>query len=195
MHVRWNYPPCIQRCNKECLPFNTTLMLQGFIPGFSVTSWPRDTALPYRSPSVSGIPAASHINPFCIWVFLPSTPDHCLVPDYHCQAIIIWISPSVHARTNTYGHNHSCELTCTQRATHRCALIKRCVHVPKEPMRTPTCTATPHTNTYAETCKHTCLHTCMLLHTHICIQIYTYTPLHKCSHTKAHIYMQLCPHN
>jgi len=37
MHVRWNYPPCIQRCNKECLPFNTTLVLRGFIPGFSVT--------------------------------------------------------------------------------------------------------------------------------------------------------------
>ena len=37
MHVRWNYPPCIQRCNKECLPFNTTLVLRGFIPRFSVT--------------------------------------------------------------------------------------------------------------------------------------------------------------
>jgi len=37
MHVRWNYPPCIQRCNKEYLPFNTTLVLRGFIPGFSVT--------------------------------------------------------------------------------------------------------------------------------------------------------------
>ena len=37
MHVRWNYPPCIQRCNKECLPFNTTLVLRRFIPGFSVT--------------------------------------------------------------------------------------------------------------------------------------------------------------
>jgi len=30
-------PPCIQCCNKECLPFNTTLVLRGFIPGFSVT--------------------------------------------------------------------------------------------------------------------------------------------------------------
>ena len=39
MHVRWNYPPCIQRCNKECLPFNTTLVLRGFIPGFSATIW------------------------------------------------------------------------------------------------------------------------------------------------------------
>jgi len=37
MQVRWNYPPCIQCCNKECLPFNTTLVLRGFIPGFSVT--------------------------------------------------------------------------------------------------------------------------------------------------------------
>jgi len=37
MHVWWNYPPCSQRCNKECLPFNTTLVLRGFIPGFSVT--------------------------------------------------------------------------------------------------------------------------------------------------------------
>ena len=37
MHVRWNYPPCIRRRNKECLPFNTTLVLRGFIPGFSVT--------------------------------------------------------------------------------------------------------------------------------------------------------------
>jgi len=37
MHIRWNYPPCIRRRNKECLPFNTTLVLQGFIPGFSVT--------------------------------------------------------------------------------------------------------------------------------------------------------------
>jgi len=32
-----NYPPCIRRCNKECLPFNTTLVLRGFIPRFSVT--------------------------------------------------------------------------------------------------------------------------------------------------------------
>jgi len=39
MHIRWNYPPCIQRCNKECLPFNTTLVLRGFIPGFLVTGW------------------------------------------------------------------------------------------------------------------------------------------------------------
>jgi len=38
MHVWWNYPPCIQRCNKEFLPFNTTLVLRGFIPGFSVTT-------------------------------------------------------------------------------------------------------------------------------------------------------------
>ena len=38
MHVWWNYPPCIQRCNKECLPFNTTLVLRGFIPRFSVTA-------------------------------------------------------------------------------------------------------------------------------------------------------------
>ena len=37
MHIRWNYPPCIQCCNNECLPFNTTLVLRGFIPGFSVT--------------------------------------------------------------------------------------------------------------------------------------------------------------
>jgi len=37
MHIQWNYPPCIQRCNKECLPFNTTLVLRGFIPRFSVT--------------------------------------------------------------------------------------------------------------------------------------------------------------
>jgi len=40
MHVRWNYPPCIQRHNKECLPFNTTVVLRGFIPRFSVTSSP-----------------------------------------------------------------------------------------------------------------------------------------------------------
>jgi len=39
MHVWWNYPPCIQRCNKECLPFNTTLVLRGFVPGFLVTPW------------------------------------------------------------------------------------------------------------------------------------------------------------
>jgi len=38
MHVWWNYPPCIQHCNKECLPFDTTLVLRGFIPGFLVTS-------------------------------------------------------------------------------------------------------------------------------------------------------------
>ena len=37
MHAWWNYPLCIQCCNKECLPFNTTLVLQGFIPGFLVT--------------------------------------------------------------------------------------------------------------------------------------------------------------
>ena len=37
MHVWRNYPPCIRRRNKECLPFNTTLVLRGFIPGFSVT--------------------------------------------------------------------------------------------------------------------------------------------------------------
>ena len=37
MHVWWNYPLCIRRRNKECLPFNTTLVLRGFIPGFSVT--------------------------------------------------------------------------------------------------------------------------------------------------------------
>ena len=37
MHVRWNYAPCIRRRNKECLPFNTMLMLRGLIPGFSVT--------------------------------------------------------------------------------------------------------------------------------------------------------------
>jgi len=36
MHAWWNYPPCIQCCSKECLPFNTTLALRGFIPGFSV---------------------------------------------------------------------------------------------------------------------------------------------------------------
>jgi len=29
---------CIQHCNKECLPYNTTLVLEGFIPGFSVTT-------------------------------------------------------------------------------------------------------------------------------------------------------------
>jgi len=37
MHVWWNYPPCIRRRHKECLPFNTTLVLRGFIPGFSAT--------------------------------------------------------------------------------------------------------------------------------------------------------------
>ena len=45
-HVRWNYPPCIRRRNKECLPFNTTLVLRGFIPGFSMTkSSPRRKGL------------------------------------------------------------------------------------------------------------------------------------------------------
>jgi len=31
------------RCNKECLPFNTTLVLRGFIPGFSVAAWEKPT--------------------------------------------------------------------------------------------------------------------------------------------------------
>ena len=48
MHVWWNYPPCIQRCNKECLPFNTTLVLRGFVPRFSVT--PRLAPAPPRPP-------------------------------------------------------------------------------------------------------------------------------------------------
>jgi len=38
MHVRWNYPPCIRRRNKGCLPFNTALVLRGFIPGFLLTT-------------------------------------------------------------------------------------------------------------------------------------------------------------
>jgi len=37
-HVWWNYPPCIQCCNKECLPFNASLVLRGFIHGLSVTT-------------------------------------------------------------------------------------------------------------------------------------------------------------
>jgi len=40
MDVRWNYPPCIRRRHKECLPLNTTLVFGGFIPGFSVTRIP-----------------------------------------------------------------------------------------------------------------------------------------------------------
>jgi len=48
MHAWWNYPPCIQRCNKECLPFNTTLVLRGFIPGFSVTPpWQSSVVSPH----------------------------------------------------------------------------------------------------------------------------------------------------
>jgi len=34
MHVRRSDPPCIQRCDKECLLFNTTLALSRFTPGF-----------------------------------------------------------------------------------------------------------------------------------------------------------------
>jgi len=37
MHVWWNYPPCIQRCHKDCLPVNTTVVLRGFTPGWPVT--------------------------------------------------------------------------------------------------------------------------------------------------------------
>jgi len=40
MHVRRNYPPCIRRRNKECLPFNTTLVLRGLFPDFRWQIYP-----------------------------------------------------------------------------------------------------------------------------------------------------------
>jgi len=37
MRIRRSDPPCIQRCNKECLLFNAVLAVRSFTPDFSDT--------------------------------------------------------------------------------------------------------------------------------------------------------------